>query len=81
MKYVYAPSMQLEKGGPIVPAKEGEEGLVSAVEDLVGGIKVLAHDGEIGRYIMKVPKDQSILDGWEKKTKRAVASDYPGLIS
>jgi len=81
MKYVYTPSMQLEKGGPIHPAKKGEDGLVSALEDLVGGVKVLAHDGETGRYIMKVPKDQPILEGWVKKTKKAVASDYPGLIS
>ena len=79
MAYLYTPVIVAE-GGQIEPAKDDDGTLVSASEDLIGGINVLKYDDSAPRYVMDAPSAQPLRAGWETKTKSQVNSDYPGLI-
>jgi len=79
MKYVYAPSI-VDSDGLNIPAKDAGGELVSAMEDLVGGINTLKFDSNEPRYVLSCPNEQSIEPGWIERTAEEVNTDYPGLV-
>ena len=79
MAYLYVPVITADNG-MFVPAKDVGGTLVDAMEDVGGGVNVLKYDDDVPQYVFDAPEDQSVLSGWEEKTKAQVNSDYPGLI-
>ncbi len=79
MAYYYTP-IKTASGGLIEVAKDEGGEVVSAMEDLIGGIHTLKLDRELNRYVLDCPEDQPTLSGWDVKTAEEVNTDYPGLI-
>lgn len=79
MAYYYTP-IKIDPSGMVLVAKNDGGDLVSAMEDLVGGIHNLKLDRDAGRYVLSCPAEQTALDGWEQKTAEEINADYPGLV-
>ncbi len=79
MAYYYTPT-KTASGGLIEVAKDEGGEVVSAMEDLVGGIHTLKLDRNLNRYVLDCPEDQPALSGWDVKTAEEINTDYPGLI-
>jgi hypothetical protein len=79
MPYFYTPIVDSPEGQH-VPAKDDGGTLVDALEDLVGGVRVLKYDASIPRYVLDAPDDQPQLDAWTEETAEEVNIDYPGLV-
>ena len=82
MEYFYAPIYVDPQNGLIMAGKDDGAGIiVSAAEDMVGGIKFpLCDQGVAQRFVVETPDTFVILDGWTSKTKEEINIDYPGLI-
>jgi len=83
MKYFYTEIVVNPDSNVKEPAKMEGGSLVSAMEDLVGGITTLKFDESIpsnGRYVFACPDDQSAQQGWDEKSADEVNVDYPGLV-
>tara|TARA_R100001509_G_scaffold69013_1_gene38288 strand:- start:61 stop:303 length:243 start_codon:yes stop_codon:yes gene_type:complete len=78
MPYYFTPILQEEKNVDVAKIEGGVT--VSAMTDLVGGIRTLTLDREAGRYVLNCPEAQPAQEGWEEKTAEEVNADYPGLI-
>jgi hypothetical protein len=83
MKYYYTEVVVSPESGYRDPAKLDNGELVSAIGDLVGGVKVLTLDESIpvnGRYVLACPDNQTQQADWDEKTAAEVNIDYPGLV-
>lgn len=79
MSYYFTPILLQEDKNVDVAKLEGEA-TVSAMADLVGGIRTLTLDREAGRYVLNCPEAQPAQVGWEEKTAEEINAVYPGLI-
>ncbi len=80
MVYFYTPVIQNAENGLFEVGTDEGGSIVSAMEDLGGGIDALKLDQTIPRYILACPDSQTSQSGWDKKTAEEVDTDYPGLI-
>lgn len=82
MAYYYTPTIVDTESGAYWVGKDDSGTIVSAMEDLVGGINALKLDRDISpnRYVLDCPDEQVALSGWEEKTAEEVNADYPGLV-
>lgn len=82
MAYYYTPTIVDTSSGAYLVGKDDSGTIVSAMEDLVGGINALKLDREIdpSRYVLACPEEQVAPAGWDVKTAEEVNADYPGLI-
>lgn len=80
MAYYYTPTLVDSNTGAYWVGKDDNGSIVTAMEDLVGGIRNLKLDRDVGRYVLDCPSEQAALDGWEEKTAEEVNADYPGLV-
>ena len=79
MPYYFTPILsQDNKNVDVAKIEDGET--VSAMADLVGGIRTLTLDRDGGRYVLHCPEEQPVQEGWEEKTAEEVNAAYPGLI-
>ena len=79
MPYYFTPILsQDNKNVDVAKIEDGET--VSAMADLVGGIRTLTLDRDGGRYVLDCPEAQPKQEGWEEKTAEEVNAAYPGLI-
>ena len=79
MAYYYTPT-HVGPSGYIEVAKDEGGDVVSAMEDLIGGIHTLKLDRDLNRYVLDCPEDQPALSGWDVKTAEEINTDYPSLI-
>ena len=79
MPYYFTPILSQENKNVDV-AKIEDGATVSAMADLVGGIRTLTLDRDGGRYVLDCPEAQPKQEGWEEKTAGEINAIYPGLI-
>ena len=80
MRYYYTPIFE-GADESLTPGKDDNGTVVSAGEDLPGGVSAPKCDrGPDQRFVLVTPDGVDAAPGWTEKTKAEVNDDYPGLI-